>query len=189
MKKPENYSTFEPQKIYSSNNNLRKPGDSRSKVNFVKENIKRAGQSKEKFTLKSHRANDSTGMRSSYVLSPKNTKEIPKEMGISSIGSIGSPTSPTSPSNNRYNNIAGRKNLKKLRQKDAYGSTVANFYGQTGTTGGTSTLGGTGTTNGANKGPNKKDTMKVFSAGHQDVRDQRRKQAYISPLPNSQSTS
>jgi hypothetical protein len=81
-------------------------------VNFVKENIKRAGQSKEKFTLKSHRANDSTGMRSSNVFSPKNVKDVPKEMGISSIGSIGSPTSP---SNNRYNNIAGRKNLKKLR--------------------------------------------------------------------------
>ena len=43
--------------MHASNNNLRLTGNSRGKVNFVKENIKRAGKSREKFGPKSHRDN------------------------------------------------------------------------------------------------------------------------------------
>jgi hypothetical protein len=44
--------------MHASNNNLRLTGNSRGKVNFVKENIKRAGKSREKFGApKSHRDN------------------------------------------------------------------------------------------------------------------------------------
>jgi hypothetical protein len=115
----------------ASNNNLRLSGTSRAKVNFVKENIKRAGVSKEKFGPKSHRDKgfESTGQpgRTSNVMSPKASKDV---YVINSLGSIGSMGSPVSPTGNRQL-IAGRKNFKKLRQKDAYGatSTVANFYG------------------------------------------------------------
>ena len=129
---------------------LAAPGQSQKAApNFIKMNIKRAGQSREKHTAKGGKEKnyDSTGAgmqgaSERAMLSPKTYKEAPKMHGINSIGSIGSIGSPGSLSSQHL--LAGKKGLKKVRSKEAHNT--HNLHGQTGTTGGTGVHGTTGGT-------------------------------------------
>lgn len=88
-------------------------------------NIKRAGLSRDKYASKAGKDKnyDSTGAgmqgpSERALLSPKTYKEAPKLHGLNSIGSIGSIGSPGSLSSQHL--LAGKKNLKKVRSKEAY---------------------------------------------------------------------
>lgn len=104
-------------------------------INFVQRNIKRAGQSKEKYAPKTQRGDkivfDSTGQPSKdkaggMILSPKTLREAPKNYGVNSVGSIGSIGSPGSLGS--HNMQASKKTIKKLKPKENI-PTSSNIYG------------------------------------------------------------
>lgn len=104
-------------------------------INFVQRNIKRAGQSKEKYAPKTHRGDknlfDINGQTSKdkaggLILSPKTLREAPKNYGVNSVGSIGSIGSPGSLGS--HNMQASKKTIKKQRPKEII-PTSSNIYG------------------------------------------------------------
>ena len=82
-------------------------------VNFIQKNIKEVAQAKEKSTK-----GPQLTERGKAAISPPKATSLRRKGAVNSNGSVGSLGSPM----NHYNNAVVKKNLKKMKSKENFGS-------------------------------------------------------------------